>query len=93
MKQRRDRTELLLREPNLYKAFLILALPVFGANFMKAFNELVDTYFIGQIANSVAAQAGVSLSWPLLNIFASFQAGFGVAGVAVVSQLLGAGER
>ncbi len=60
---------------------------------MKAFNELVDTYFIGQIANSVAAQAGVSLSWPLLNIFASFQAGFGVAGVAVVSQLLGAGER
>ena len=93
VKQRRDRTELLLREPNLYKAFLILALPVFGANFMKAFNELVDTYFIGQIANSVAAQAGVSLSWPLLNIFASFQAGFGVAGVAVVSQLLGAGER
>lgn len=93
MKQRRDRTELLLREPNLYKAFLILALPVFGANFIKAFNELVDTYFIGQIANSVAAQAGVSLSWPLLNIFASFQAGFGVAGVAVVSQLLGAGER
>ena len=80
MKQRRDRTELLLREPNLYKAFLILALPVFGANFIKAFNELVDTYFIGQIANSVAAQAGVSLSWPLLNIFASFQAGFGVAG-------------
>ena len=93
MKRRRDRTELLLREPNLYKVFLILALPVFGANFMKAFNELVDTYFIGQIANSVAAQAGVSLSWPLLNIFASFQAGFGVAGVAVVSQLLGAGRR
>ena len=93
VKHRRDRTELLLREPNLYKAFLILALPVFGANFIKAFNELVDTYFIGQIANSVAAQAGVSLSWPLLNIFASFQAGFGVAGVAVISQLLGAGRK
>ncbi len=90
---KRDRTELLLYEPNLYKAFLILALPVFGANFMKAFNELVDTYFIGQIANSVAAQAGVSISWPLLNIFAAFQIGFGVAGVAVVSQLLGAGRE
>lgn len=92
-RKRRDRAELLLREPNLYRAFLILALPVFGANFMKAFNELVDTFFIGQIADSVAAQAGVSISWPLLNIFASFQAGFGVAGVAVISQLLGAGER
>ena len=69
MKQ--DRRTLLLYEPNLYKAFLTLALPVFGANFMKAFNELVDTFFIGQTANSVAAQAGVSLSWPLINIFAS----------------------
>lgn len=86
---KRDRTELLLQEPNLYKAFFILTLPVFGANFMKAFNELVDTSFIGQTANSVASQAGVALSWPLLNIFASFQVGFGVAGVAVVSQLLG----
>ena len=91
MKQ--DRRTLLLYEPNLYKAFLTLALPVFGANFMKAFNELVDTFFIGQTANSVAAQAGVSLSWPLINIFASFQVGFGVAGVAVVSQLLGAGRK
>ena len=90
---KRDRRELLLYEPNLYRAFLILALPVFGANFMKAFNELVDTFFIGQIANSVAAQAGVSISWPLLNIFASFQVGFGVAGVAVISQLLGAEKR
>lgn len=91
MKQ--DRQALLLYEPNLYKAFLTLALPVFGANFMKAFNELVDTFFIGQTANSVAAQAGVSISWPLINIFAAFQVGFGVAGVAVVSQLLGAERR
>lgn len=88
-----DKTELLLREPNLYKAFLLLTLPVFGANFMKAFNELVDTFFIGQIAESVAAQAGISLSWPLLNIFAALQVGFGVAGVAVISQLLGMDRR
>ena len=62
----RDRAELLLREPNLYKAILVLALPVFGANFMKAFNELVDTFFIGQIADSVLAQAAVSMTWPCL---------------------------
>ena len=90
---RRDRTELLLREPNLYKAILILALPVFGANFMKAFNELVDTFFIGQIRDSVLAQAAVSMTWPVLNLFMAFQIGFGVAGVALVSHLLGAGER
>lgn len=89
----KDRTRLLLHEPNLYKAFIILALPIFGANFMRAFNDLVDTYFIGQIENSVAAQAGISSAWPLLNILLSFQAGFSVAGVAVISQLLGAGKE
>ena len=40
---KRDRTQLLLHEPNLYKAFLILALPIFAANFMRAFNDLIDT--------------------------------------------------
>lgn len=90
---KKDRTQLLLHEPNLYKAFIILALPIFGANFMKAFNDMVDTYFIGQIENSVHAQAGISSAWPLLNILLSFQAGFTVAGVAVISQLLGAGKR
>ena len=59
---------------------------------MKAFNELVDTFFIGQIGLRGGA-GGVSISWPLLNIFTAFQVGFGVAGVAVISQLLGAGRK
>jgi len=89
----KNRTELLLHEPNLYKAFTILALPIFGANFLRALNDLIDTYFIGQIENSVAAQAGISISWPLLNILLSFQVGFSVAGVAVISQLLGSEQK
>ena len=89
----KDRAGLLLYEPNLYKSFLVLALPIFGANFLRAFNDMVDTYFIGQIADSVAAQAGISSAWPPLSILQSFQVGFGVAGVAVISQLLGAGNR
>lgn len=88
----KDRSSLLLSEPNLYKSFVILALPIFGANFLRAFNDMVDTYFIGQIADSVAAQAGISDAWPPLSILQSFQVGFGVAGVAVISQLLGAGK-
>lgn len=89
----RDRTHLLLQEPNLYKAFTILALPIFGANFLRALNDLIDTYFIGQIADSVAAQAGIALAWPLLNILLSLQVGFSVAGVAVISQLLGSDQK
>lgn len=87
---KKDNTHLLLHEPNVYKSFIILALPVFGANFMKAFNDLVDTFFIGQMQNSVAAQASVALTWPIINIFVSFQIGLSIAGVAVVSQFLGA---
>lgn len=89
----RSRAQLMLEEPNLYKAFLILALPIFGANFLKAFNEMVDTYFVGQMADSAAAQAGMSLAWPLINILTSFQVGFAVAGVAIISRCLGAGEE
>lgn len=89
----KDRSALLLQEPNLYKSFIILALPIFGANFLRALNDLVDTYFIGQIADSVAAQSGISSAWPPLSILQSFQVGFGIAGVAVISQLLGAGKR
>lgn len=88
----KDRSNLLLSEPNLYKSFLILSLPIFGANFLRAFNDMVDTYFIGQIPDSVAAQAGISSAWPPLSILQSFQVGFGVAGVAIISQLLGARE-
>ena len=40
----KDRSQLLLHEPNLYKAFGILALPIFAANFMRAFNDLIDTF-------------------------------------------------
>lgn len=90
MRKKRDNTDLLLYEPNIYKSFIILALPVFAANFMKAFNELVDTYFIGQMQNSVAAQASISITWPLINIFVSFGIGLSIAGVAVISQFLGA---
>ncbi len=90
---KRNRMELLLQEPNLYKVFFILAAPIFGANFLKAFNDLVDTYFVGQIPNSVSAQAGISVAWPLINIVLSFQIGLAVAGVAVISQLLGGGHR
>ncbi len=90
---KKDRANLLLHEPNLYKSFLILSLPIFGANFLRAFNDMVDTYFIGQIPDSVAAQAGISSAWPPFSILQSFQVGFAVAGVAVISQLLGAGKQ
>jgi len=90
---RSDRQHLLLHEKNIYKAFAILATPVFFANMLKSFHDLVDTYFIGQMENSVQAQAGVSVAWPMLNILLSLVTGLCVAGVAVISQYNGAGNK
>ncbi|WP_167958414.1 MATE family efflux transporter [Anaerosporobacter faecicola] len=90
---KKERSYLLLEEKNIYGAFIYLALPVMLANIMKSLHDLVDTYFIGQMDNSVSAQAGISITWPLLNIFLSLSVGLAVAGVAVISQYLGAKDE
>lgn len=90
---KKDKQYLLLQEKNIYKAFAILATPVFLSNLLKSFHDLVDTYFIGQMENSVVAQAGISVAWPALNILLSLVTGLSVAGVAVVSQCCGAGDK
>ncbi len=90
---KKDKSQLILYEKNMYKAFMILSLPVMCANFLKALHDMIDTFFVGQMENSVAAQAGMSISWPLLNILLSFNVGLAVAGVAVISQLLGANQK
>lgn len=91
MKQ--DRQHLLLHDNNLVRSFIILALPLFGVNLLTSLNDLIDTYFIGNIPNSVAAQAGMGAAWPFLNILIAFNMGVAVAGVAVISQFLGAGKK
>lgn len=90
---KRDRSQLLLQETNLYKAFLLLAAPVFLSNFLKSFHDLVDTYFIGQMPNSVSAQAAISITWPLINILLSLNAGLAIAGVSIISRNIGAGKK
>ena len=91
--ENKEKNYLLLQEKRIYQAFLYLALPVMAANLLKSVHDLVDTYFIGQMENSVAAQAGISVTWPLLNIFLSLSAGLAVAGVAIISQFLGAKDK
>lgn len=91
MKQ--DRQHLLLHETNMYKSFVMLALPLFGVNLLTSLNDLIDTYFVGNMPDSVAAQSGMSVSWPFMNILMAFNMGIAVAGVAVISQFLGAGKQ
>ncbi|MEG0832886.1 MAG: MATE family efflux transporter [Oscillospiraceae bacterium] len=85
-----NRSSLLLEEPNIYKAFIIMATPVFFSNFLKSIHDVVDTFFIGQMPDSVAGQAAISMSWPLMDILLSVSLGLAVAGVSIISQHLGA---
>ena len=89
----KDRKHLFLEEKNIYKAFMYLAFPVMVANVFKSLHDIVDTYFIGQTPNSVAAQAGISITWPLYNLFMALSSGMAVAGVAIISQHLGSKEE
>ena len=91
MKQ--DRQHLLLHDNNMIRSFIVLALPLFGVNLLTSLNDLIDTYFVGNMPDSVAAQAGMSVSWPFINILIAFNMGIAVAGVAVISQFLGAGKK
>ncbi|WP_426350847.1 MATE family efflux transporter [Alloiococcus sp. CFN-8] len=85
----KDRKYLFLEDKNIYRAFMYLAFPVMVANMFKSLHDMVDTYFIGQIPGSVAAQAGISITWPLYNLFMALSVGMSVAGVSLISQYLG----
>ena len=87
-----DRQNLMLTEKNLYKAFIILATPVFLAGMLNSVHDLVDTYFIGQIESSVSAQAAISISWPIINLILAFNAGLAISGISIISRLVGAGK-
>ena len=88
-----NKTQLILRSPHMYRAFLQLVAPLFLANLFRSLQDMVDTFFIGQLPNSVNSQAAISAVWPLLNLFLAVSTGLAVAGVAVISQHLGAGKR
>ncbi len=92
-RKNKSKEYLLLEENRLWAAFFKLALPVIAANLLRSIHDLVDTYFIGQLNNSVDAQAGMSITWPLLGIFVAVRVGLSTAGLAVISHQNGAGER
>ncbi len=84
-----DKTENILYEKNIYKALFITAFPLIVSNFIIALLDVTDTFFIGQIDNSAAAQAAMGVAWPIINIMLAFNNGLAAAGVALISRLVG----
>ena len=87
--------KLILESKNLYKSILILSLPIFLSNFMKAFNDFIDMYFISNfIEESVSeAIAAISVTNPVFAISQALAGGMMIAGAAMMAQFLGAKQK
>ena len=90
---KRDKTEFILHEKNIYRALVVTALPLMVSNFIIALLDIADTFFVGQMSNASAAQAGIGIAWPVINIMLAFNNGLSAAGIAVISRMFGEGNK
>ncbi len=87
------RSEILNGNP--VKVMFVLSLPIMVSQLLQVVYNLTDTFWLGHLpaSQSGSAVAGMQISWPLIWFLIAFSAGFGMAGVALVSQYMGAGDR
>jgi putative MATE family efflux protein len=68
---------------------LKLGWPVMLSNVFETVYNLTDAFWLGKLGP--AAVAAPSISWPIIFLFISISAGFGISGISLVSQYTGAG--
>lgn len=84
-----DKREMIL-SGNLFKAILMLAVPVMINSFIQSMYNLTDTYWLGRIGTE--NQSAITLVSPFQNILINFGNGITTAGAILISQYLGAKE-
>lgn len=91
------KTYLLLKSPNLYKAILLMALPIMFSNILKSVHDIVDMYFVGNLAidpmQVEAMVSAITVTNPIIQIFQALATGLMIAGTALMSQYLGANKE
>ena len=75
---------------NILSTAFTLAWPVMLSNAFQTFYNLTDAYWLGKVGPE--AVAAPSISWPIMFLLISLSAGFGIAGLSLVSQYVGAGR-
>jgi len=87
------REEILTGNP--LKVMFVLSFPVMISQLLHTLYHLADTFWLGHLppAESGEAVAGLQISWPMIWFLIALSFGFGIAGVALVSQYTGAGEN
>ncbi len=75
----------------IWKALLKLSIPMMLSFAFQTVYNMVDAYFLGKLGTTQFAAP--TLVFPLVFTFIAIGMGFGVAGSALVSQYIGAGEE
>ncbi len=84
---------LILRDPNIYKGLLIIAIPLMLNNFIKTIHDVIDAFFVARIPGfGTEAVASIQLTFPVMFTFISLGIGLSVAGTALISQNVGSGQ-
>ena len=82
-----QRTQVILHG-SLWKAMLMIAVPVIINSFLQTLYNLTDTCWLGRVGTEHLA--AINLVSPVQGIIVSFGGGFTVAGAVLLSQLIGA---
>lgn len=75
---------------DIIRTAVTLGWPVMLSNIFQTLYDLTDAFWVGKLGSE--ALAAPSISWPIMFLFISLGAGFGIAGVSLVSQYTGAGQ-
>lgn len=99
-----DKTEIILKDHHIMRNLFILALPIMFNNLLKSVHDIVDLYYVGEIVIPGVEEAiaqktleamfsAINITTPIINICQALAMGFMVAGLALMSQYLGAGKQ
>lgn len=84
---------LILKEPNILKGLIILAVPIMINNLIKTLHDIVDMFFVSRIpAFGNEAMASISVTFPVFFVFLALGIGLSVAGTSIISQYIGASQ-
>lgn len=91
MKDLAYKKDLILKEKNIYKSIVILAMPIFLSSLLKSLHSFIDMYFVAPLGEN--AITAITVTNPVIAISQALAAGFMIAGVAIMSQAIGAQDN
>ncbi|MBU1445773.1 MATE family efflux transporter [Patescibacteria group bacterium] len=76
-----------LTEGSIFKALVVLSVPIIIANIFQTVYQLTDAFWVGRLGEE--AVAAVSLSFPIIFLLISLGGGLAIAGTILVAQYKG----